>query len=567
RRALPAEDAAGLGALDASAIEQVVADARPLIRDAEELHDWLLAAVVVPAEGVPAHLVAELIAAGRAARLTVPRRDGSSGRNEVFGTSVREFIVCAERLLHARALFPDAVLTPALAPLAGDVPVDREVATLAVVRGRIEVAGPVTASGLSLGLALSEDDVLLALHRLESEGQVLRGTFRPGADELEWCDRRLLQRIHRLTVGRLRREIEPLSAQDFMRFLFRWHHLEPSDALGGQGGLLRAISLLEGWEAPAAAWEQVLLPARVRGNVPELLERACWTGDVAWGRLSLREPRVVGPRRGAEAEPMSTRTLKPGRTATLTFVRRSELGSLLAAARWESSDNWPQDLVETSRTVVELLARRGACFFSELVSGSSLPLEAVEDALWDLLGRGLVTADAVDNLRVLLSPKRRRQQRALKRGGPGRWSLLRAEAPIGEDERLACTGRLLLARWGIVFRDLVVREPLAPPWRELVRHYRRLEARGEVRGGRFLAGVGGEQFAVPDAVEVARAIRRSRPNGQRIEVAGVDPLNLTGIVTPGPRVPAVLGQRVTYVDGVPVSAGLAETEPDSVLAS
>ena len=264
---------------------------------------------------------------------------------------------------------------------------------------------------------------------------------------------------------------------------------------------------------------------------------------------------------------MSARTLKPGRTATLTFFRRSELESLLAAARWESSNDWPQDLVEPSRAVVEVLARRGACFFGELVSSSSLPLEVVEDALWDLLGRGLVTADAVDNLRVLLSPKRRRQQRALKRGGPGRWSLLRREAPIGEDERFAGTGRLLLVRWGIVFRDLVVREPLAPPWRELVRHYRRLEARGEVRGGRFLAGVGGEQFALPDAVEVARTIRRSRPTGQRIEVAGVDPLNLTGVVTPGPRIPAVLGQKVIYVDGVPVSADFAEAEQDSALAS
>jgi ATP-dependent Lhr-like helicase len=365
----------------------------------------------------------------------------------------------------------------------------------------------------------------------------------------------------------LRREIEPLSAQDFMRFLFRWHHLEPSDALGGQGGLLRAVSLLEGWEAPAASWEQVLLPARVRGNVPELLERACWTGDVAWGRLSLREPRVVGPRRGGEVELPVARALKPGRTATLTFVRRSELGALLAAARWDASGDWPEDLIEPSRAVADVLARRGACFFAELVSASGLSIEAIEDGLWDLLGRGLVTADAVDNLRVLLSPKRRRQQRALKRGGPGRWSLLRSEQPISEQERLACTGRLLLARWGIVFRDLVVREPLAPPWRELVRHYRRLEARGEVRGGRFLAGVGGEQFAVPDAVEVARAIRRSRPNGQRIEVAGVDPLNLTGIVTPGARVPAVLGQKVIYVDGVPSAAESVEVDGESALAS
>jgi len=431
----------------------------------------------------------------------------------------------------------------------------------------MEVAGPVTASGLSLALALCEDDVTLALHRLESEGQVLRGMFRPGSQELEWCDRRLLQRIHRLTVGRLRREIEPLTAQDFMRFLFRWHHLEPSDALGGQGGLLRAVSLLEGWEAPAAAWEQVLLPARVRGNLAELLDRACWTGDIAWGRLSLREPRPVGPRRGAEVELPAARAVKPGRTATLAFFRRAELGMLLAAARWDCPEGWPEDLIESSRVVAAVLDRRGACFFPELVSGSGLSIETVEDALWDLLGRGLVTADAVDNLRVLLSPKRRRQQRALKRGGPGRWSLLRAESSVSEDERLGGMGRLLLSRWGIVFRDLVVREPLAPPWRELVRHYRRLEARGEIRGGRFLAGVGGEQFAVPEAVEVARTIRRSRPSGLRIELAGVDPLNLTGIVTPGPRVPAVLGQKVVYMDGIPLPTDRTETEPESALAS
>ena len=228
---------------------------------------------------------------------------------------------------------PTRSSSPPLTALEGDAPVSREAAVLAVVRGRMEVAGPLTVGGLCAALALDPAEVTEALHKLESEGQVLRGTFRPGAEELEWCDRRLLQRIHRLTVGRLRREIEPLTSQDFMRFLFRWHHLEPGDALQGGGGLLQAVGLLEGWEAPAAAWEQVLFPARVRGEVEELLERACWSGDVAWGRLTLREPRGVGPRRGAEVESAAPRALRPGRNATLTFVRRSELESLLAAAR------------------------------------------------------------------------------------------------------------------------------------------------------------------------------------------------------------------------------------------
>src|SRR5262249_27623466 len=449
----------------------------------------------------------------------------------------------------------------------GDAPVTREAAVLVVVRGRMEVAGPLTIGGLCTALALEVAEVTEALHKLESEGQVLRGTFRPGAEELEWCDRRLLQRIHRLTVGRLRREIEPLTSQDFMRFLFRWHHLEPGDALQGGGGLLQAVGLLEGWEAPAAAWEQVLFPARVRGEVEELLERACWSGDVAWGRLALREPRSVGPRRGAEVEAVPGRAVRPGRNATLTFVRRSELEVLLATARDGESGEWPEDLAAATRAVGEVLQRRGACFFADLVSGSGQPVGAVEDALWELLARGRVPADAVDSLRVLLSPRRRRQQRALKRGGPGRWSLLEPARALAEEERLAALAQLFLRRWGIVFRDLVVREPLAPAWRDLVRHYRRMEARAEVRGGRFISGVAGEQFALPAAVDVARAVRRTRPSGLRVTVAGVDPLNLTGIVTPGARIPALMGTRVVYVDGIPEEAPPAPIDAPISLAS
>jgi ATP-dependent helicase Lhr and Lhr-like helicase len=555
RRTLPAEDARDMGALDADAIHQVVSDARPLVRDADELHDVLLQGVVVPEEGLEAGLLEALVAGGRAARLTVGERP---------------FAVAAERVAQVQALFPEGLLLPALAPLAGDGPVTREAAVLATVRGRMDVAGPVTATGLSLALCLSVDEVTLALHQLESEGAVLRGRFRPAQPleaELEWCDRRLLQRIHRLTVGRLRREIEPLSASDFMRFLFRWHHVTPGDAFRGPGGLLQAVSLLEGVEAPAAGWEQALLPARVQGDVPGLLERACWGGEVAWGRLTLREPKPVGPRRGAPPEAPPRRPSTVSRVATLSFFRRSHMDALLSAARPELSadgEPWlPEDLAGPALDVGRALIRRGACFFSDLLRTTGRAPEAVEDALWELLARGVVSADAVDNLRVLQSPKRRRQQKALKRGGPGRWTLLLPTAVPPADERNRVLAELFLRRWGIVFRDLVVREPLAPPWRVLVALYRRMEARGELRGGRFVAGVGGEQFSLPAAVDAARAIRRATPKAERVELSAVDPLNLTGIVTPGPRVPAVLGERVVYVDGVPVSGEGAGVTPSA----
>jgi ATP-dependent Lhr-like helicase len=379
---------------------------------------------------------------------------------------------------------------------------------------------------------------------------------------VEWCDRRLLQRIHRLTVGRLRKEIEPLSAQDFMRFLFRWHHLEEVDGLRGSTGLSKAISLLQGYEAPASAWERFLLPARMKGYLGDLLERACYSGEVAWGRLTQKDNKPVpGPRRGAPAAPPEpeaprARAATPNRNASLTFVRREDLDWMLSAARPNAvlSDGgvWlPPDLSGPARDVVAVLEQRGACFFNDLCSRSRrLPAE-VEDALWELVARGLVTADAVQNLRVLQSPAQRKRQKLLQRGGPGRWSLLVPSEPKAEDEVRDSLARLFLQRYGIVWRDLVMRESLAPSWRELLYVYRRMEARGEIRGGRFVAGFVGEQFALPEAVDVARAVRRQQPSGVRVQLSAVDPLNLTGVVTPGPRVPATVGNVVTYVDGVP----------------
>jgi ATP-dependent Lhr-like helicase len=250
-----------------------------------------------------------------------------------------------------------------------------------------------------------------------------------------------------------------------------------------------------------------------------------------------------------------SRTL-PTRNASLTFVRRENLDWMLTAARPNAvlSDGGvhiPTDLSSAARDVVEVLERRGACFFHEIVSRARrLPAE-VEDALWELVARGLVTADAVQNLRVLQSPAQRKRQKQLQRGGPGRWSLLVPAEPKPRDEVLDGLARLFLQRYGILWRDLVMREALAPTWRELLHIYRRMEARGEVRGGRFVSGFVGEQFALPEAVDVARAVRRQAPSGVKVQLSAVDPLNLTGIVTPGPRVPATVGNAVTYVDGIP----------------
>ncbi|QSQ20262.1 DEAD/DEAH box helicase [Pyxidicoccus parkwayensis] len=566
RRAMPAEDAAAFGALDAAAIATVVEDAAPPMRDEDELHDALLQLILVHPHEVPRGLEVPLFKQGRVAWLELP-----AGR----------FLVSAERGSAVRALFPDAVTQPPLPALPHDRPVEREAAILQVVRGRMEMLGPTTVAELAKLTLLPEDDVNAALHGLESQGSVLRGRFRPlesplapgETPPLEWCDRRLLQRIHRMTVGRLRKEIEPLSAQDFMRFLFRWHHLEDVDALRGSTGLLKAVRLLQGYEAPASAWERFLLPVRMRGYTPDMLEKACYAGEVAWGRLTMKDAKPPpGPRRGAPVDPAPTppprSRASPTRNAPLTFALREDLEWMLTAARPHAvladGDVWtPPDLSTAAKDVVTVLERRGACFFQDLVSRARrLPAE-IEDALWELVARGLVTADAVQNLRILQSPAHRKRQKLLQRGGPGRWSLLAPAEPKPQDEVMDQLARLFLNRYGIVWRDLVMREALAPTWRELLFVYRRMEARGEVRGGRFVAGFVGEQFALPEAVDMARAVRRQAPSGVRVQLSGVDPLNLTGVVTPGPRVPAMPGNVVTYVDGVPRGVDEVEEENDA----
>ena len=407
---------------------------------------------------------------------------------------------------------------------------------------------------------MSEGDADLALAALEREGVVLRGRFTPGATILEWCDRRLLARIHRYTLDRLRAEIEPVSAADFMRFLFRWQRIDPEHRVSGLEGLASVLEQLDGFEVPAKAWEPDVLAARCSEYDPALLDMLCLTGRVAWARLS------------AGGNPAARPASRPIRSTPVALPLRQHLGSWLAIAPTAEAPA----LSSYAQDVLAVLSRRGASFFTDLTAGSGLLATQVEQALAELAAAGLVTSDSFTGLRALLTPSDRRKplvtraastdvrrHRTVNFGieGAGRWSLLHPDAnsraaeppspPTAEVELLALT---LLARYGVVFRRLLARESLTVPWRMLLQVYRRLEARGEIRGGRFVAGMQGEQFARPEAVAQLRAVRRAKEHVELVVLSAADPLNLTGLVTPGDRISALASNRIAWRNGVPVAA-------------
>jgi ATP-dependent helicase Lhr and Lhr-like helicase len=532
RRSL-GSDAGEIGALDASAIATVAAESWPAVRDADELHDALLTLVVLPPSEEWGLMFGQLALARRATLL----RTGSV-----------DLWVAAERLSIARALFPDASMMPVIDAVdGGGAGADRETAAAETIRGWLESTGPLTAVQLGDRLGLALGTVQAALARLESEGQILRGRFTAfstleGA-EIEWCNRRILARIHRLTIGRLRREIEPVTTADFVRFLFRWQHVAPGTQLHGVDGLVQVLEQLQGHEISTAAWERDVLPRRIAGYTPELLDRLCMSGEVAWGRLSPHPAFEVDAPAAGEG-----RRVRPTRVAPMTIFMRD-------AARWlldgPSIDETKQSSIsEGSRQVLEALRRRGALFLRELMQATGRSHAQVEDALWELAAAGLVTADGFENLRGLIDPHRRggegRASMRLTRNGAGRWALLSPiedVSPLSPPARMEAFARQLLLRWGVVFRDLLARETLAPAWRDLLVTLRKLEARGEVRGGRFVAGYVGEQFARPDAIDALRAVRRLDA-GEPLRIAAADPLNLAGILTPGPRVSALAAQIV-----------------------
>jgi ATP-dependent Lhr-like helicase len=508
RRTLP-DLADGMGALDASAIEQVAAESWPVVRDADELHDALLTLITLPPVARWQAWFEEL--AGSRRVITIPAGGG--------------LWAAAERAAMARAAhFGD-----------GD---EQQGAMTEILRGWLESTGPMTAHALAERLALRPELVEVGLARLEAEGQILRGRFRPdcASDDVEWSNRRVLARIHRLTIGRLRREIEPVSTADLIRFLYRWQHLAPGSQLHGLDGALQIIRQLQGYEISAAAWESQILPRRIARYTPDLLDQLCLSGEVTWGRLS--------PHPAFDREDPGR--VRPTRVAPIAIFLREDAGWLLPA----DGDEVQESLSHAGREVLDVLKQRGACFFADLTRATGRLSSEVEDGLWELVAAGRVTADGFENLRSLVDPKRRRGEgkgrNARPRHAAGRWALLRtgAEQPAASNEAFA---NQLLLRWGVVFRDVLARETLAPAWRDLLVVLRRLEARGEIRGGRFVAGLVGEQFARPEAIDLLRAIRRSQDRPEQVAVSAADPLNLAGIILPGPRVSALSGDTVELV--------------------
>jgi len=416
-----------------------------------------------------------------------------------------------------------------------------------ILRGRLEGLGPVTARALAESLGVEPSAIEAALMRLEATGFVFRGRFTPGLGQEEWCARRLLARIHSYTLNRLRQEIEPVSVADFIRFLLAWQRVTPEHRVEGRDALAALIDQLEGFEAPAAAWEGEILPARMNDYDPAWLDSLCLSGQVVWSRLT-------APKNGDR-----TKSSGPVRTTPISLLNRKDM--TLWSALFPGTTREQVSLSSSTQAVFDLLAASGASFFDDLVDGVRLLPAQVEDALGELVAYGLVTADSYAGMRALLTPANRRTKGSRRRGNAvydmtsaGRWSLLarRVSGPVDQPsiERLA---RILLRRYGIVFKRVLEREGFQLPWRDLLRVYHRLEARGEIRGGRFVSSLSGEQFALPDAVGMLRAMRRTPSENSMISVSATDPLNLVGILSPGERVSAFAANRVLYRDGIPIA--------------
>ncbi len=537
RRVLPSALLDEVGKLDPTAIAQVQAQAWPDVRDADELHDVLQTFIAFP----------ETLATSEWQSYFTDLQ--SQGRVTLASYQQKVFWVTAEKLTTFQCLYPEAIITIPLKLL--NTPLSNESeAMITILKGWLTHLGPTTAQYLSALLCLPHAQIEQGLLQLESTGLILRGQFTAQHDEtLEWCERRLLARIHRLTVNRLRQQIAPVSVTQFMQWLLHWQHLAPGTQLAGEQGLLAVIRQLQGFEAPANAWESQLFAKRIKHYSSTMLDHLCLSGVIGWGRVS---PHPATRTPIPEANPTTSafpnqRRVIPTSVAPITFFIRD-------ACDWLASpleERFLENLSASARSVYLYLNQHGAAFFNDIVTGVHRLKSEIEGALWELVAAGLVSADGFDNLRAFIDPRRRLhkyRQRTRTPFSGGRWSLLQRPAPIAREQQLEATCTMLLQRYGVVFRDLLAREKNLPRWHDLLLTFRRMEDRGDIRGGCFVAGVNGEQFASAAAVESLRAARTQAPLTSSIEIATVDPLNLVGIILPGTRMTAISGKTIDMRD-------------------
>lgn len=543
RRWLDPSEAADLGKLDPLAIELVCGEVWPEVENADELHDALtFLGFLTEQEITPwKNYFDELV---------------SQKRATIFKINRSECYLAIERIPQFKSLFSDGQFKPELnlpEKLSAQTWL-REDALVEIVRGRLEGLGPVTADKLALSIQLPLSEIDQALLKLELEGFAFRGKFTSTATDTEWCERRILARIHRYTLEKLRKEIEAVSPADFMRFLFSWQHVDPAERLEGQEALNVVLNQLEGFEAAAAAWESDILPARIADYDFTWLDFACLSGRTAWGRF-----RVNSSGRG------------PVKSTPIMLVQRTNLET------WKHFSDAPKEILNSlshmTKKVYEFLTERGASFYHDIVEKAGILKSQAEEAIAELVALGIVTSDSFTGLRALLVPAKYKLSSAHERGKKqapftmdqaGRWGLLLDNShgstpltmmatPSTNASEFEFIARLLLRRYGIVFRKLAEREAISPPWRELAKIYRKLEARGEIRGGRFVEGVWGEQFALPEAVTKLRTIRKEQKTGKLISICASDPLNLHGVITVEKRVSTIATNRILYRDGVPVA--------------
>jgi ATP-dependent helicase Lhr and Lhr-like helicase len=547
RRWLDPETAADMGKLDQAAIDRVREEVWPDPRNGDELHDALVELGFLTEEE------------GSNWREFFSELNGERRAAVLITSTGKKLWVAAERLPQLTAVYRDAELQPSIsAPESvSRTTWSSEDALVELIRGRLEGLGPVTVEQLIASSGLSKLEIETALLKLEAEGFVIRGKFTPGTTETEWSARRLLARIHSYTLNRLRQEIEPVATTDFMRFLLAWQKVAPEQQVEGPESLRAIIEQLEGVEAPAAAWEGELLPSRMVEYDPTWLDALCLSGEVVWARLTPLS-RSAAVESGERA-----RGSAPVRNTPIALLRRKNF------VLWSSVFPQPAPAIAsefstTTQMVYGYLQTRGASFFTDIVENTKLLRSQVEEALADLVANGVVVSDSFGGLRALLTPGSRKTQAAARRkhrqpiydmASAGRWSILHRNNLNALDPALTeDVAWALLKRYGVVFKRLLEREGMALPWRVLLRTYHRLEARGDIRGGRFVGSISGEQFALPEAIGMLRSIRRAGPQDSLISISAADPLNLVGVIVPGPRITAHTSNRILYHDGAPIAA-------------